>query len=565
MSVLGFFTVSSVRNSQLEHLQSYLTNEARLVADAAAPGLIMTDGSQSIDTLAKKIGADIDARITIIAADGTVLGDSWENPAAMENHLSRPEVNQALVSGKGTATRPSTTEGEPMMYSAVAITGQGKVLGVARVALALTTVNDQVNSTIRNTALAISLVALLVILAAAFITRIITHQTRQVTRAAMRIASGKLDQQIEVQSRDELGQLGRAFNKMSVNLNEMMAATADERSKLLAVLSAMTDGVIMTDGKGKVLLTNPAAESLFNFKESKAIGKPLIEVIINHKVEETLKNCLALQQKQTDQIDTANSRFLRMIAVPFKTDKIAGALLLFQDLTELRNLQTMRREFVGNVSHELRTPLAAIKALVETLQDGAIHDEKVAQDFLNKVSTEVDSLTQMVNELIELSRIETGSTKLNLEAVLLNEIVQSVIRHLTPQAERKQIAIIPELAVDIPSIQADRERIQQVITNILHNAVKFTPVGGKIKVTTKNNPDEVTVNIADTGIGISKEDLPHIFERFFKADKSRTTEGSGLGLAIAKHIIQAHGGRIRVESQEGKGSTFEFSLPMMKK
>ncbi len=222
----------------------------------------------------------------------------------------------------------------------------------------------------------------------------------------------------------------------------------------------------------------------------------------------------------------------------------------------------MRREFVGNISHELRTPLAAIKAIVDTLRDGAINDKKAAVDFLNRLDVEVDGMTQMVAEVIELSRIETGKIKLKLEPVDLNLLAEEVIARLGPQADRQQVSLSAELASDLPSVQADKERIQQVIVNIVHNAIKFTPPGGKVVVSTKLDDQSVVTRVSDTGIGISKEDLPHIFERFFKADKSRSTSGTGLGLAIAKHIVQTHGGSVWIQSEQGKGSTFGFNLPL---
>jgi len=213
-----------------------------------------------------------------------------------------------------------------------------------------------------------------------------------------------------------------------------------------------------------------------------------------------------------------------------KTETLAGAVILMQDLTELRNLQTMRRQFVGNISHELKTPLAGIKAVVETLQDGAIDDPAVATDFLKRASAEVDSMTQMVNELIELTRIETGAAQLDKMPLNLNSVVLETTARLQPQAERKELTITTHLTEGLPNVLADRERIQQVVGNMLHNAIKFTPEGGKIDITSALEDNNVSLHITDTGIGISQEDLPHIFERFFKADKSRTHEGSGLGM-----------------------------------
>ena len=562
LSLLGFFMVNSIRTLQLDHLRTYLINEARLVADTVLPDLTDPTGYARIDALAKSTGAEIQARVTVIKADGTVIGDSWEDPSTLENHLTRPEVQQALISSVGESTRLSATTGINMMYVAVLIKDQSTTLGIARVALPLTAVNDSVNSSIALISWAIALAALLVVLATFFITRMLTRPIRQATRAAIRIAAGDLDTQITVGSKDELGSLGRAFNRMSGHLKETMTTLSSEKNKLNTILSTITDGVVMTDSRGQIMLANPAAEALLNFSAAKLAGKPLIEATLNYEIEQALKNCLAAQQRQNVFIDLKGGKFLRVIVVPFRTEQISGALLLFQDLTEMRSLQTMRREFIGNISHELRTPLASIKAVVETLQDGAMEDKTVAADFLEKVNTEVDSLTQMINELIELSRIETGKTSFKLEPVNLNLFIQETVNRFLPQAERKQIVLLTDLQPDLPEVKMDIERIQQALNNILHNAIKFTPQNGRITVKTGYQDNAATVQVADTGIGISTEDLPHIFERFFKTDKSRSSQGSGLGLAIAKHIVQAHQGQIWVQSQEGKGSTFGFSLPI---
>jgi two-component system phosphate regulon sensor histidine kinase PhoR len=242
--------------------------------------------------------------------------------------------------------------------------------------------------------------------------------------------------------------------------------------------------------------------------------------------------------------------------------KLNGAILLFQDLTEIRTLQTMRKEFIGNISHELRTPLASIKAIAETLQDGAIGDKKLAAGFLTKVDNEVERMSQIVTELTELSRIETGEAKLKLETVNLNLLIEDVVAHLFPQAERKNLALVAELSPVLAAVQADKDRIRQVIVNIVHNAIKFTQPGGKVVISTRLDADSAITEISDTGIGITKEDLPHIFERFFKVDRSRSSSGTGLGLAIAKHTVQAHGGEIRVQSEVGHGSTFSFNIPL---
>ena len=293
------------------------------------------------------------------------------------------------------------------------------------------------------------------------------------------------------------------------------------------------------------------------------MNRPLIEAVHDHDVDRILKLCLKGGQQQTAQFESGIARyFLRAIAIPLqKQDRLNGALILVQDLTELRNLQTMRREMVGNISHELRTPIAGIKAMAETLQNGAIEDKEAAKDFLSRIEGEADRLTQMVAELTQLSRIETGRTELKMEPVDLNTLVDEVLSEMAPLAEKQPVALLKQLSPDLPSIKADKDRIRQTIINLVHNAIKFNKIGGRVTVSTAFDAKSVTVSVDDNGIGISRNDLPHVFERFYKADKARSGGGSGLGLAIAKHTVQAHGGDIRAQSEEGKGSTFSFTLP----
>lgn len=339
-----------------------------------------------------------------------------------------------------------------------------------------------------------------------------------------------------------------------------MAAINAEKSKLVTVLAGVTDGLAMVDADRQLILANPALERLFGFKESAMLGQPLIRVLHDADIDEAVKRCIATRQQQTAQVSALSGKFLGIVVVPL--DSPYAALLVVHDLTDMRNPQATRREFVANVSHELRTPLTAIKAIVETLQNGAIEDPKVAVDFLGKIDAEVDRMTQMVSELIELSRIESGGVELRFEPVDLNEIARRVITRMAPQAERAGVSLSAQLADNIALVRADRDRIEQVLVNIVHNAIKFTPSGGKATIATGSGPDSVSVAVTDTGIGISREDLPHVFERFFKADRSRSSGGTGLGLAIATHTVEAHGGKIQVSSIEGEGSAFTFTLPL---
>jgi two-component system, OmpR family, phosphate regulon sensor histidine kinase PhoR len=560
MAVLGVYLVNSTRNCQLDNLRSQLESEASIAAQASLPGFLTPDEPTFLNELARKLGSEIETRVTIVALNGTVLGDSEEDPAAMENHAERPEIADALEGRVGESTRYSTTLGQKMMYVAVPVLHQDDTLalGVVRVSLPLTVVENAVRRVTASIIIATAVATVLVILAAWVIARITTRPIRRLTFASRRIASGELGQKIAMETEGEVGELTRAFNEMSAKTKELVEAISEDRAKLSTILNNMTDAVIMIDSEANISLANRAAENLFDSKEAK--DKRLIEVVRDHEVDELLKLCLRTARMQAVQYESSISRrYLRAIAVPIAQNAV---LFLFQDLTELKNLQTTRRELIGNISHEFRTPLAGIKAMVETLRDGAVDDKEAATDFLGRIDSEVDRLTQLVAELTELSRIETGKAELKKEQVNLNHLAEEVISRLSSQAERQNLSVSGDFAADLPSVPADKDRVRQVITNLLHNAIKFTRPGGKIKVTTRTLPDSVVVDIADTGVGIPREELARIFERFYKGDKSRAGEGTGMGLAIAKHVVEAHGGSIWVQSEEGKGSTFSFSLPL---
>ena len=562
MGFLGVYVTNSARNNQINHLKSQLVNEAELVANISTPDFADPAQQANLNTLAQTIGTEIHTRITFVALDGTVLGDNDQATASMENHATRPEVEAALAGGIGQDTRYSTTLHEYMMYAAAPVISQGQEVGVARVALPLTVVESSINSEVLTIGSAIVIAAILFILIAALIAGMITRPVRQITQAAVGIAAGNLDQQIQIRTNDEIGRLAHAFNEMSQNLKKTMAAIVDERSSLATVLTNLTDGVVMTDSEEKILLANPAAERFFNFKETSVTGLPLIEAVHDYEIDEVVKKCLNTTHEQTVQLES-NGRFIRVIAVPIAPGRTSSTLVLFQDLTELRNLQTMRRELIGNISHDLRTPIAGIKAMVETLRDTALDDKQAALDFLTRINNEVDRLTQMVAELTELSHIETGKAELRRVPTNINLLIEEVAAQMNPLAESKPVTITTDLNANLPVIKVDRNRIRQTLTNLVHNAIKFNNPGGKVIISTNYNTESVIVNVSDTGMGISKEDMPHIFERFYKADKARSQGGSGLGLAIAKHTIQAHGGNISVKSEEGKGSSFSFNLPII--
>ncbi|MBN1644340.1 MAG: HAMP domain-containing protein [Dehalococcoidales bacterium] len=561
MGLMGAYLAHFVTDTQTDNLRTYLTNEAKITAEASSPYFFLS--SDDLDDLAGRIGEEINARVTIIGIDGTVLGDSEEDPLTMDNHGTRPEVIAALSSGYGESIRLSNTLNIEMMYVAAPIEQNGEVLGVSRIALPLGIVQTSVNHVILVLVITILVTILLVGFIAWFIARITTRPIREVTQASRQMAAGDLEQTLIVRGRDEAGELAQSFNEMSNNIRKLVESISNEQATLLTILSNMTDGVILTNKEGNIIMANQAAGKIFSFQREAVISRTIIEATHDHDVDRLVADCLKTGEQKNTQIELKPAGlFLRMIAIPVSGRMLSGCLLLLQDLTELKNLQTMRRELVGNISHDLRTPLSGIKVMVETLRDGAIDDKMAALAFLERIAGEVERLTQMVTELTELSRIETGEAGLKKEKVNLNELATEVIAQMTPLGTKENIRIESSLDDRLPYVMADRERVRQTLVNLVHNGIKFNKRNGMVSIMTGHDAKNIKVGVTDTGVGIPREDLPHVFERFYKADKSRSAGGSGLGLAIAKHTIQAHGGTIQVQSELGKGSTFTFTLPL---
>jgi two-component system, OmpR family, phosphate regulon sensor histidine kinase PhoR len=356
----------------------------------------------------------------------------------------------------------------------------------------------------------------------------------------------------------ELENVSSVIASLIGTFNLQQTALESERLRLATVLDQITDGVLIADATGQIQFANPAAGRLFQF--GNPLNHSIAEVVRNHQLVEAWRRCQQTRQMQSESVEVpTRHQYLQLVVIP--DQHTSGSLLLAQDLTRIRRLETVRRDFVSNLSHELRTPLASLKALAETLQEGALEDPPAARRFVDQIQIEVDALTQMVNELLELSKIESGRFSLERSPVTASDLLESAVQRMQVQAERANIALRVDCGYDLPKVLVDSQRLEQVLINLIHNAVKFTRPGGEVTLCAESIPGEVRFAVRDTGVGIPTDEVSRIFERFYRVDKSRTGRGTGLGLSIAKHIVEAHGGKIWAESTEGQGSIFYFTVP----
>lgn len=507
----------------------------------------------------------LQAELTLVDERGVVQTSTLAGLAPTTNLMSLPEVDQALTGVAVAQVRADERLGHTFLWLAVPVTVAERVTGALQMRLPLADA-AQIGPLGRSLLLPPILLVTLAIVAMMVVqAERAAHTLRRLATVAERIAGGDLKARTLSLSGGEVGQFVRAFNRMADKLEKQMAKRAREKDRLNTVLHVMTDGVLILNRHGSVRLLNPAAAQILKTNQERALKRSFVQAVRDHRFVEVFQRCQQTGQGESAILELDGERFLRMVVTPFLKGSDRGHLVVLQDLTRLHQLQTMRRDFISNISHELRTPLASLRALVDTLNDGALEDPVAAHRFLRHMEVEVDALTQMVQELLDLSRIESGNAVLQLADVPAATMIRHGAERLRTQAERANLTLRIEVDETLPDLSVDVGRVEQVLTNLLHNAIKFTPAGGSITISAlPREDDSVVVKVTDTGVGIAYEDQPRIFERFYKADRARSGGGTGLGLAIAKHIVQAHSGRIWVDSKPGKGSTFYFTLPIAK-
>jgi two-component system phosphate regulon sensor histidine kinase PhoR len=381
------------------------------------------------------------------------------------------------------------------------------------------------------------------------------------TATARAMAGGGLPRRPDDRSALLTGKLEAALDQMSQGLATLVRETALDRGRLTAALNGTVDAIVAVDADGDIRFANQAAAGLIGGDQASLIGRPLGWVLPEPNLVDLVRGAVAEHRPGLALIERSNRQLYQATASPVTGGGDWAALILFHDQTEVRRVEQVRRDFIGNVSHELRTPLASVKAVIETLEGGALDDREVALEFLGRANAEIDRLVQMVEELLVLSKLESGEAAPVRERVDLAEIAAEAVERLRPEAERRELSLTLDVAAGLPSLLGDAGQLERALVNLIQNALKFTPAGGSIEVVVTPGEAGLRVAVRDSGVGIEAKDLPRVFERFYKGDHSRGSAGTGLGLAIVKHTIEAHGGTVQVESQPGRGSTFSFTLP----
>jgi len=572
---IGVFAVRSARSFYITHTEAELQARAQLVREQVA-GDLTSLSPEALETLVQRLGAASGTRLTLIAtggaggAAGTVLADSDSTPAEMVNHSDRPEYREAVAGGVGVSVRHSTTLDEEMMYVAVPLAQDGRITAVVRAAIPLTLVNQALADLYWRIALATVAVAVLAALIGLYVSRRISGQMREIKEGAQRLAGGDFAYKLYVPRTLEFAAVAESLNSMAEELDEKIGTLTRERNEREAVLASMVEGVLAVDAHERIIALNAAAARLAGVSPQEAEGHLVQEVLRNpdlqHVVAQTLSGHQTVEADIVMRVG-ADERSLQANGTLLRAgdgDASAGAVVVLNDVTRLKRLEAVRRDFVANVSHELKTPVTSIKGFAETLQDGALDDPETARRFVGIIVGQADRLNSIIADLLSLSTLEQreGESRLTLEDADVCEVVRVAVEVCEPKAQAKGITITVACAsclltsVNVPLLE-------QAVVNLVDNAVKYSSEGSDVEVGLMESAAEVVIFVVDHGPGVPREHLPRLFERFYRVDKARSRDlgGTGLGLAIVKHIAQAHGGSVSVESVVGRGSTFRLHLP----
>ncbi len=561
-----WYCLSSLQGWFLEQKTIELEVQALLLEGHILENLA-PEKRKAIDVLCKKIGKRTSTRITVILPSGEVIGDSAENPESMDNHRDRPEVKKALTDNVGTSVRFSRTLEKEMLYTGVLVKKNGNTVAIIRTSLSLTSIEQTIN-TIRKK---IAIGGLIVVIVAAFfslmVSRSISLPIEQIRRWAGSIAEGTFHDGPPDASSEELAALSESVSHMAIQLSERINTILQQRNEIEAMLSSMSEGVIAVDTEERIISMNLAAGLMFECNPAQVKGRIIQEITRNTLLHQFVKDVLSLHEpvEKDMTIHSGGERFLNGHGTVLRNsnEEQIGALIVLNDITRLRKLEDIRREFVSNVSHEIKTPVTTIKGFVETLIDGKAETPEETERFLNIIKKHVDRLEDLIEDLLNLSRIEQENEKneIVLTKGAINDVIVNSVEMCHEKAREKNIEIII-FCSEGTTVKMDAQLLEYAVINLLNNAIAYSEKGNTVSVDCSTKDNELIISIQDSGCGIGKEHLPRLFERFYRVDKARSRKmgGTGLGLSIVKHIVKAHGGNVSVESVPEKGSTFKIHL-----
>lgn len=527
--------------------------------------LLSAGKKDQLQRVAADLGRAAGMRVTILDRDGTVLADSDEDPALMENHLYRVEIQQAAERGLGKVVRSSATQDRRMSYLALRLDEDGQSAAYVRVALPLASIDAQVGVLHRYLWVSAAIVGAVALALTYLLAARIMRPLYRLTDAAEAIAGGNYEQKIPAGGTDEVGTLGRAVDHMRGVLTRQVVELRENSQRLETVLSSMLEGVLAVNAEQRVLFANEASRGLLGIETREVVGRPLLEVTRDRRVREAVEETLRLREPYEFEFEYSgpHRRCLAGRANCLPGEPCPGVVVVLHDITELRRLESVRREFVANVSHELKTPLSSIQAYAETLRLGAIHDPEHNAQVVARIEEQADRLHQLIQDLLHLARVESGRRAFDIQDVSLGEVVERCVPVHRERAQAKGLAFAVEPSQVAVVVRADRGGLETILDNLVVNAIQYTPPGGRVTIRYREEGNSAVLEVEDTGVGISPGDRERIFERFYRVDKARSRElgGTGLGLAIVKHLTQAFSGQVSVTSDVGKGSVFRVRLP----
>lgn len=565
---LAFFLDKSLEENSLHNIQSSLVTQAHLIENQIVAESIKKEDSASLNTLVKALGLKTNCRITVIDRKGIVLADS-EKPKqdilGMENHINRPEVMTALTGNTGIDTRYSSTLKIDMLYVALPLKDSDEIIGILRLALPLESAQKTLFATRKIVVIGLVFALVLAFILGSIVARNTIRPINRMIQISRRFSEGDFSRRILQGPKDEIGELANTLNKMAQDIEDKIREVKTQNQKLAAIFNSMIEGVIVVDKEGRISSINPTIEKIFGVSKKDVEKKAFLEAIRNNDISDVISAVLNKGQPVSAELTLMYpvSKIFEVNATPiFDNNEVTGCLVVIHDVTEIRKLETVRSDFIANVSHELKTPLTSIKGFIETLLEGALDDKENSRNFLTIIQEHAERLNNLVNDLLSLSHLESKEIILEKKSVDLRQLVERVILGFKSQLRTKDIEVKDELPASL-SVKADKNRIEQVFTNLIDNAIKFNKEKGFVRIYSQDIDDKVKIVVEDSGIGIPEKDINRIFERFYRVDKARSRElgGTGLGLSIVKHIVELHNGSVGVESTEGFGSKFWLVLP----